>query len=125
MPRPVGPQGSPHRAARSTSSSTTRSASPPTRASRAPRPIRRTWPRWWSADLPRERRRPEAVVFAAEVATEYRPALPEARGGRHVLLSAASATTRATSLAFTQPLMYRKIRRIRRSWISTPRSSVA
>jgi 2-oxoglutarate dehydrogenase E1 component len=34
-------------AARSISSSTTRSASPPTRASRAPRPIRRTWPRWW------------------------------------------------------------------------------
>ena len=33
-------------AARSTSSSTTRSASPPIRASRAPRPIRPTWRRW-------------------------------------------------------------------------------
>jgi hypothetical protein len=43
--RPVGPQAATAPAARSTSSSTTRSASPPTRATRAPRPIPPTSPR--------------------------------------------------------------------------------
>ena len=45
MLRPVGPARATAPAARSTSSSTTRSASPPIRATRAPRPIRPTWPR--------------------------------------------------------------------------------
>ena len=40
---------------------------------------------------------PEAVVFAAKVATEYPAEISQAGRHRHVLLSALTATTRATS----------------------------
>jgi len=52
---------------------------------------------------------PEAVVFCAKVATEFRQKFQ-----KPVVIDmfcyAASATTKATKPSFTQPLMYKKIR---------------
>jgi 2-oxoglutarate dehydrogenase E1 component len=53
---------------------------------------------------------PEAVVFAAKVAIEFRQKFHKPTWSSTCSATAASATTRATSRRFTQPLMYRKIR---------------
>jgi 2-oxoglutarate dehydrogenase E1 component len=53
---------------------------------------------------------PEAVTYAAKVATEFRQKFGTSRWSSTCSATAATATTRAMSPAFTQPIMYKKIR---------------
>ena len=97
MPRPVGPARGIAPAARCISSSTTRSASPRARSSRARRPIRRTWPRW-------SRRRSSTSTATTRRRScsppRWRPSTGSgstSRSSSTCSATAASATTRATS----------------------------
>ena len=78
------------------------------RAIRAPRPFRPTSPDDRGADLPRQRRRPEAVTFAAKVATNTaefeRPVVIDMFCYRRF------GHNEGDEPSFTQPLMYQKIR---------------
>ena len=53
---------------------------------------------------------PEAVVYVAKLATEFRETVRQGRRHRHVLLPPASATTKATSRHSSSRLMYAKIK---------------
>jgi len=109
MLRPVRAQGPPHRRFGAFHRQQPDSASPPIRATRARRPIRRRGEDDRSADLPQSTATyPEAVTFG-QVAIEFRQMFQQAGRHRHVLLSR-FGHNEGDEPGFTQPLMYKKIR---------------
>ncbi len=108
--------------ARSTSSSTTRSASRRTRASRVPRPIPPTSPRW-------SRRRFSIATATIRKRSSMPPRSPRSSGRSSTSRSSstcsatgATATTRATSRPSPSRRCTRPSVSIRRRWRSTARS---
>ena len=109
--QPVRAARLPHRRHRSTSSSTTRSASPPRpTAARSSLYCHRRRQDDPGADLPRERRRPRGVRARGPAgASSSASAFKQGRRHRPGAATGATATTRPTTRRYTQPLMYELI----------------
>ena len=96
--RPVGAQAATAPAARSTSSSTTRSASPPARATRAPSPYCSDVAQDGAgADLPRERRRSRGGACTSRASPSSSASSSRRTSSSTCSATGATATTRATS----------------------------